>query len=284
MDAIRCPWTRVASSLAFPVLLFSLLQGNAANARRRKWAQVGDAICKQEEEERARPETRRLMGWIEALLLSRSGLGPLLDELALPMRLSNGARAGQGGWCRLLDPLNGCASHAVMASTACMAMPILDYACCGRWLTSVLLCSPDWVVARGMRYLLRSKVVTWRVHACVMHPTDRRCFSFFRERGQSSAELANRETRYSQLLWRNTSHLFFSLVSLSLCLPLSTTHLSINQSINDPPCLAPLIGGWWRSRGKEKKKTRLVIQRSAIARACATTHYSRAFPTNGSSA
>lgn len=80
---------------------------------------MGEAICKickQEEEERARPETRRLMGWIEALLLSRSGLGPLLDELALPMRLSNGARAGQGGWCRLLDPLNGCASHAVMAS------------------------------------------------------------------------------------------------------------------------------------------------------------------------
>lgn len=51
---------------------------------------MGDAIGKQEEEE-------RLMGWSEALLLSRSGLGPLLDELALPMRLSNGARAGRGG-------------------------------------------------------------------------------------------------------------------------------------------------------------------------------------------
>jgi hypothetical protein len=54
----------------------------------------------------------------EALLLSRSGLGPLLDELALPMRLSNGAGAGRGGWCRLLDPLNGCASRAVRALAA----------------------------------------------------------------------------------------------------------------------------------------------------------------------
>lgn len=113
-DAIRCPEPRVAAGglsllLLSRFLFFFPLQGKAANARRRRWAQVGDAICKQEEEERARPETRRLMGWIEALLLSRSGLGPLLDELALPMRLSNGARAGRGGWCRLLGPLNGCA-------------------------------------------------------------------------------------------------------------------------------------------------------------------------------
>lgn len=66
---------------------------NGKEARGRKWAmRCGRG-------KRRGPETLAVR-WIEALLLSRSGLGPLLDELALPMRLSNGAWAGRGGWCR----------------------------------------------------------------------------------------------------------------------------------------------------------------------------------------
>lgn len=204
-------------SLAFPLLrllFFFLLQGNAANARKRRWAQVGDAICKQEEEKRARPETRRLMGWIEALFWSRSGLGPLLDELALPMRLSNGARAGRGGWCRLLDPLNGCARPRCNS---------VYYTYTGGRLQFFSLLAR---LGGGTRYAVPAEVQSGYMEGTCMRDASngQTMLLFQRAREQSSAELANRETRYFHLLWRNTSHLFFFLVHVSL-----TDYLLINR-------------------------------------------------------
>lgn len=93
-----------------------------------------------------------------------------------------------------------------------MLWPVAD-------LTGVFLCSPDW--GGGTRYAVPAEEQSGYMEGtCMRDASNGQTMLLFPERWQSSAELANRETRYFHLLWRNTSHLFFPL-SLSLCVSLS---------------------------------------------------------------